>query len=195
MEVKSNVISLQALMGCEVSYGMQLFEKHSIIRYHHHVGSDDRLISGESKNRLLTRILTDLDSNYACIYGLSYALPEIAPGRAIAIYREKISILVFSGCEGKLVWFLFVDLEDPIPLAQGKSYTTKDLKAIYEEISDVDITPSVKFADIYNNKKAAVMAPLEEGIADVWYAGRLFLLGDAAHKVCQDDCEFVDYTF
>lgn len=38
------------------------------------------------------------------------------------------------------------------------------------------------------------MAALEEGITDIWYAGRMFLLGDAAHKVCQDDYKLVDFT-
>ncbi|EEA26596.1 monooxygenase, putative [Talaromyces marneffei ATCC 18224] len=124
-----------------------------------------------------------LDSNYACVYGVSYALPEIAPGRAITIYRKDISILVFSGCKGKLVWFLFINLKCSIPLKQGKRYSTQDLEAFYEQIADVVVTTDVKFADIYNNRKAAVMTVLEEGITDVWYAGRLFLLGDAAHKM------------
>jgi hypothetical protein len=69
------------------------------------------------------------------------------------------------------------------------------LEAVYEQISDVAVTPDVKFADIYNNKKAAVMAVLEEGITDFWYAGRFFLLGDAAHKVGQADRKLIDFTF
>lgn len=40
-EFKSSVILLQALMGCEVLYGMQLLENHSIIRYHQHICSND----------------------------------------------------------------------------------------------------------------------------------------------------------
>lgn len=39
------------------------------------------------------------------------------------------------------------------------------------------------------------MVALEEGITDIWYAGRMFLLGDAAHKVCQNECKLADYTF
>lgn len=78
-------------------------------------------------------------------------------------------------------------------MKQGKRYSTQDLEAFYEQIADVVVTTDVKFADIYNNRKAAVMTVLEEGITDVWYAGRLFLLGDAAHKVNQDDLKLTRF--
>ncbi|KAF3395382.1 FAD-dependent monooxygenase bik2, partial [Talaromyces pinophilus] len=150
-EVKPSVDSLESLMGCEASCGMQLLEKHSIIRYHQ-------------------QRPTDLDPNCASLYGIpvSYSLPEIAPGRAITIYRKDTSKLVFK---------------DTTTLSQGKRCTTKDLETIYEQKSNVAIKPDVKFAHIYNHKKAAVMAALEEGITDIWYAGQMFLLGDAAHKM------------
>jgi hypothetical protein len=84
-------------------------------------------------------------------------------------------------------------MEDTTTLSQGKRCTTKDLETNYEQKSNVAIKPDVKFAHIYNHKKAAVMAALEEGITDIWYARQMFLLGDAAHMVCQDDCKLFGY--
>ncbi|XHG07576.1 hypothetical protein AWENTII_010713 [Aspergillus wentii] len=125
-----------------------------------------------------------LDSLCACVYGISASVPQIGPGRAFTVYRRDVSALVFSGLGGVLYWFLFKDLKSPIQYGQKQRYDEKDIEAVYCHMADTMIAPGVRFSDIYRNKKAATMTVLEEGMANVWYSGRMFLLGDSAHKVC-----------
>ncbi|EKG18528.1 Monooxygenase FAD-binding protein [Macrophomina phaseolina MS6] len=122
-------------------------------------------------------------SKYACVYGMSDPLPEIGPGRAFTIHRANISSLIFSGMGGALYWFVFVDLKEAVELGKTKRYVEEDVEAVFSEMADVTITDDVTFSDMYRARRAAVMTPLEQGLVDTWFSGRMFLLGDAAHKM------------
>jgi 2-polyprenyl-6-methoxyphenol hydroxylase-like FAD-dependent oxidoreductase len=46
-----------------------------------------------------------------------------------------------------------------------------------------DITPSLKFKDVLDNKISSVLVPLQEYVFRQWHFKRIITIGDAAHKV------------
>lgn len=125
------------------------------------------------------------DAKYACVYGISNPVSNIEPGCNFFVYRPEASIIVFSGKGGVLYWFILNDLKQhPIRYETPQIFSEKDINVLYLTIADTTVTEGVNFADIYKQKRTAVMTALEEGVADSLFSGRLFVLGDSAHKVC-----------
>lgn len=92
-------------------------------------------------------------------------------------------MLIFSGKGGTLFWLLFQDLKTTVEFGKTTRFNAEDIEAVYAKVADTTVSADVKFSDVYRNKGTAVMTALEEGIVDVWSAGRMFVLGDSAHKV------------
>ncbi|KAF2137188.1 uncharacterized protein K452DRAFT_236177 [Aplosporella prunicola CBS 121167] len=122
-------------------------------------------------------------SKYACVYGISNALPQITPGRFFTVYQSDASLLIFSGMNGVLYWFLIEDLKTSVEFSENKRYAAKDIEAAYAKVANTTVTTGVKFSDIFANRRTAIMTGLEEGIAKNWVRGRMVLMGDAAHKM------------
>lgn len=62
-------------------------------------------------------------------------------------------------------------------------FTPEDARDACLEFSGSPVTENVNFGDIYQNRTASAMTPVEEGIASHWHTDKIVLLGDAAHKV------------
>lgn len=73
--------------------------------------------------------------------------------------------------------------EQTIKYEAPRTFSDDDINALYIAVADTTVTEGVKFADIYQRRRTAVMTALEEGVADSLFSGRLFVLGDSAHKV------------
>lgn len=72
------------------------------------------------------------------------------------------------------------DLKRTIAYERRERFFEQDIENLYAQVADKIVTV---FARIFENKRTAVMTALEEGIADHFFSGRLFVLGDSAHKV------------
>lgn len=114
---------------------------------------------------------------------MSNPLPQITAGQFFAIYRRKVSALVFAGLNGKLYWFLFKELDEPLGYGPQRTFTDADIHTVYTEIADAVVTDGVRISDVFARREVAVMTALEEGVGEAWFCRRLFLLGDSAHKV------------
>lgn len=75
------------------------------------------------------------------------------------------------------------DLKRTIAFEKCERFSEQDIEALYAQVADKTVTDGVVFASIFENRRAAVMTALEEGIADQFFSGHLFVLGDSAHKV------------
>ena len=74
--------------------------------------------------------LEDLRAEAACVFGISKPIPQIPAGRHFTVYRPKVSGLVFAGLNGRLYWFLFKLLPEPIEYGKATSYT----QAVRDEV-------------------------------------------------------------
>lgn len=127
--------------------------------------------------------LEDLRAEAACVFGISKPIPQIPAGRHFTVYRPKVSGLVFAGLNGRLYWFLFKLLPEPIEYGKATSYTQADIDEVIANISDAPVTDGVRWCDVWAAREQALMTALEEGLSHSWKSGRMLLLGDSVHKV------------
>lgn len=62
-------------------------------------------------------------------------------------------------------------------------YTDTDRDAMVKEHWNDIIQDDITFGELYESKVRAVLVPLEGYVFPKWHFGRIFTLGDAAHKV------------
>ncbi|KAI0115704.1 FAD-dependent monooxygenase [Nemania sp. FL0031] len=136
---------------------------------------DSSLLSGGS-------VLSANDFNFSTVYGMSAPTEGIAPGERFAVYREQETVIGFTGQGGIVFWFVFEDLKKSTPLSQAPQYTEADAETLCKTVAGVQVTPRLKFGDLFENRVAAVKIAIEEGIAREWHTDRVVIVGDAACK-------------
>ncbi|KAB8068834.1 FAD/NAD(P)-binding domain-containing protein [Aspergillus leporis] len=126
---------------------------------------------------------TYMRTRFACVYGVSPPVSGIAEGDCFSVYRERATILGFTGKNGTIFWFVFEDLGHALPLSQSPRYTAADVEGVCRAVADVQVLPGIPFKNILANRKVAVKVALEEGLAPTWHSDRMVIVGDAAHKM------------
>jgi FAD dependent monooxygenase len=122
-------------------------------------------------------------TRFACVYGISTALPGISEGQCFSVYRKEASTLIFTGKEGIVFWFVFEDLGEELPYEKTPRFKDDDIEATCQSVIHLKLTEEIEFGDIYARKTVATKIALEEGVAETWHHDRLVIVGDAAHKV------------
>ena len=122
-------------------------------------------------------------TNFACDYGISPPMEGILEGDTFLVYRKHATIIIFTGKDGIIFWFVVEDLGRAYPYADTPRYTSADVDALCQSVASVRLSPAIQFKDVYANRSVAVKVPLEEGMAKTWHTDRMVIVGDAAHKV------------
>ncbi|KAF7715895.1 FAD-dependent monooxygenase [Penicillium ucsense] len=120
------------------------------------------------------------DAQFVCVWGISDPVSSIGPGRSFTIYRPGESLLVFSGHGGVTSWFVTREIQAG---EASRQCSDQESQALCGQVADVTVTDGTKFAAILRQRRFTIMTALEEGLADRFSFGRLFLLGDSAHKM------------
>ncbi|THY13930.1 hypothetical protein D6D00_09988 [Aureobasidium pullulans] len=137
--------------------------------------------SGDPKQKM--RNTSCFTTRFACVYGISTALPGIYEGQCFSVYRKEASILIFTGKEGIVFWFVFEDLGEELPYEKTPRFKDDDIEATCQSVIHLKLTEEIEFGDIYARKTVATKIALEEGVAETWHHDRLVIVGDAAHKI------------
>uniref|UniRef100_A0A8H7K9I4 FAD-binding domain-containing protein n=1 Tax=Bionectria ochroleuca TaxID=29856 RepID=A0A8H7K9I4_BIOOC len=124
-----------------------------------------------------------LASRSACIFGCSNRIAGITGGQFYNSHRKNTGLFILTGKDDKPYWFLFDDFKEPIKYKETPKYTLEYVQALAEKSKDIIIIPGVTFGDLYAHRRDVTTVSLEEGIAPVWHAGRMFLAGDSCHKM------------
>ncbi|GME56978.1 Monooxygenase FAD-binding protein [Neofusicoccum parvum] len=122
-------------------------------------------------------------STYNCVFGVSKPVEGLRAGRNFRIFRPDVSVLVFSGKDGILFWFLFEDRKSLTEFKDIPRYLDEDAELLANKVADVTVSDGVVFSDVFRSREFMFMTALEEGIAENWFAGRMVLVGDSAHKM------------
>ncbi|KAJ5902602.1 hypothetical protein N7495_003130 [Penicillium taxi] len=125
----------------------------------------------------------DYSTRWSCVYGISSPMAGIGPGRAFTVYSQDASVMVFTGRDDACYWFIFGDLKRAIDYNSPEEFTETDKMEIAAKVADYIVTDGLRFGDIFVQRRTAIMMALEEGVADSFFSGRMFILGDAAHKM------------
>ncbi|EXJ84881.1 hypothetical protein A1O3_05556 [Capronia epimyces CBS 606.96] len=120
--------------------------------------------------------------DYGCVFGISNPCEGIEPGASNSVFKKHESYVINGGPEGRVYWFYFYKLVqraygDDIPV-----YTKDDEKKLLKLRENDDITPTLKFKQILDNRISSVLVPLQEYVFRQWYFKRIITIGDAAHK-------------
>ncbi|KAJ4214447.1 hypothetical protein NW759_010463 [Fusarium solani] len=125
---------------------------------------------------------TSVPCDYGCVFGISNPCNGIEPGASNSVFKKHESYIVNGGPKGRVYWFYFFKLPqraygDDIP-----TYTKEDEARVLKRAENDDITPSLKFKDVLDNKISSVLVPLQEYVFRQWHFKRIITIGDAAHK-------------
>ncbi|KAL2680355.1 hypothetical protein Neosp_007952 [[Neocosmospora] mangrovei] len=125
----------------------------------------------------------DLPCDYNCIFGISRPCQGIVPGGLHEVFRHGSSYLISGGQNGRVYWFRFEKLPQRLHGTQIPRYTQKDLEEVLDRASNDPILPGLTFSALIENRITAVLTPLPEYVYKKWHFGRIFTLGDSAHKM------------
>ncbi|GIK04356.1 hypothetical protein Aspvir_008437 [Aspergillus viridinutans] len=120
---------------------------------------------------------------YACIFGTSSAVPELEEGHLyLSVYDGK-SLILAPGIKGRLSWFIVLKLGKRYRYGSAPRFSTTEAAACCEKLTGLYIWKDIKFKQVWQNREAFTMTPLEENLFQNWHCGRLVCIGDSMHKV------------
>lgn len=120
---------------------------------------------------------------YACIFGISTALPGLKIGEHINSYSNGLCVITFHGKDGRIFWFILVKLKQRFQYPHTPRFSPDDAATFCEKLSTVRVWGNICVADLWKNKELASMTAVEEGLLQTWHFDRVVLLGDSVHKV------------
>jgi 2-polyprenyl-6-methoxyphenol hydroxylase-like FAD-dependent oxidoreductase len=121
-------------------------------------------------------------STYRCLYGCGPRLDGMEVGDMIESHSSEGLFQVLIG-DDMAFWFLFERL--PSTTRDWTSYSDEEVERFAAKHGNMPITEGghVHFRDVWESRKRAKLANIEEGIAKTWSKGRTVLLGDSCHKM------------
>ncbi|KAE8322239.1 hypothetical protein BDV39DRAFT_209999 [Aspergillus sergii] len=123
-----------------------------------------------------------LPATYACIFGISEGVPGIEKGTLNSVFNEKFSYLIPSGPGAKTYWFLVRNMGKTMYGPDIPRFTKQEEETLVKKHWDDQITPTVRFSDLYKNKTSSVYTSLPEYVYKRWYFQRIMTIGDSCHR-------------
>lgn len=121
--------------------------------------------------------------HYICNFGIAQDVPGWKYGHTYTITGKGHSQLVVPGPENRIYWFFFEKLPET---KYGKDVPrcTPEMEAEFiRKYEYAPITKTHTFGQLYAKRLFTTLTPLHEYVYDKWFFGRIFIMGDSAHKV------------
>ena len=122
-------------------------------------------------------------ADYACMYGVSRPTKNLAVGTFDRVVGKDLSFLHSVDKSGRVFWFVFKKLDRRYHVPNVPKFTKGDSEVLGQQCLSKQMTDSVTFGDLWNNRIMSTLVPLEEAWHDHWTWGRFACIGDAIHKV------------
>jgi hypothetical protein len=121
------------------------------------------------------------------MYGVSRPTSGLDRPEDSSIFNQvlghDLSFLYSNDKSGRVFWFVFEKLDKKHRIPNIPKFSDDDAVALADRSSSVQMNDKVKFADIWKNRLAYKLVPLEEGLFRHWTWGRIVCMGDSIHKV------------
>jgi FAD dependent monooxygenase len=121
------------------------------------------------------------------MYGVSSLTSGLDRPEDSSIFNQvlghDLSFLYSNDKSGRVFWFVFEKLDKEHRIPNIPKFSDDDAVALADRSSSVQMNDKVKFADIWKNRLAYKLVPLEEGLFRHWTWGRIVCMGDSIHKV------------
>lgn len=125
-------------------------------------------------------------AEYQCMFGISSPIPGLDAGMTDDTLARDVSMVVASGKDGKIFWFLFKRMPQVYHSHEIPRFDSADALKFAEQYFDFPVqsgASNIKFSDLWERRETATLVPLEEADFAHWTAGRIVCLGDSAHKM------------
>ncbi|CAG8052089.1 unnamed protein product [Penicillium salamii] len=123
-----------------------------------------------------------LPATYACIFGISEGDNGPKKGTLTSVVNEHFSYLIPSGPGKRTYWFLVHNMGQTFYGSDIPRFTKEEEEALAKEHWDDQLTPTLRFSDLYTSKIASVYTTLPEYVYKRWHFQRIMTVGDASHK-------------
>lgn len=131
---------------------------------------------------MLTPINLGLRCKYACIYGISLDVPQVAEGVQRSLLDEGLTIHLINGKGSKVFWFLIYEVSR-YHGSKEPSFQSSKAREICDDLRSKKVDENVLFGDIWSRCSVYKLTPLDEGMFKRYHYGRMLCIGDAIRKV------------
>lgn len=133
--------------------------------------------------QLLISSLQTWSSRIACIYGISSSHPLLTPVQQFTCYNNGWSMLIIVGQNGRIFWFLLLQLDQQYTYLETPRFSAEDAAAYSARLRGKRCWETVTFGEIWDRREISSMTPLEEMVFRQWSCQRMVCIGDSMHKV------------
>lgn len=127
--------------------------------------------------------MTELTAEYSCMYGISEPVKGLLQDSLIRTYGKDVSFLTTVDKNGQVFWFIFQKLSRKYTVPNEPRFTKEEAETQAKKLLSRQITDTVIFQDLWDQKVTFTLAPLEEAFFSKWTWERFACIGDSAHKV------------
>ncbi|KAI0142854.1 FAD binding domain protein [Xylariaceae sp. FL1272] len=157
------------VMGCDGVYS-------TVRRYMWEVANAEAPGSISEQEKLTLKV------KWMCLVGIGPNTPQLGTNDMTVVHDTQSSFLILTQ-PNRTFWFCFSHVDGPLGWPYQRAYSAADIEAVMGTIAKKPITDELKFRDLWEQRERAEIVPIEEGIFTRWHAGRVVIVGDAAHKV------------
>ncbi|CAG7984872.1 unnamed protein product [Penicillium salamii] len=138
-----------------------------------------RIADAEDPDYGTKRLAESITCTYRCMFGIAECPESMPKDTGFKSYHKY---LCQAGREGKLYFFAFIKNENQTVNHSIPRYTIEDEQAVVGEYGADILRPGLTFGDIYNQRRHAVLVPLQEYVLEKCFYKRAILIGDSFHK-------------
>lgn len=120
---------------------------------------------------------------FACVFGISNPVEGVKSWEHVIRYNPNVTLFVFPGTDNGIFWLLFRKLDRSYTYPNTPRFTKEDAISTCESLADLAVWETVRFGDIWRQRRTFHMTALEEGLLRKWHYGRIVCIGDSVSKV------------
>ncbi|KFA74418.1 hypothetical protein S40288_03978 [Stachybotrys chartarum IBT 40288] len=124
----------------------------------------------------------EVTCNYICDFGIAQNVPNWIAGETNMVQGNGRAAGVVSGPDNVVYWFMTERLPEPKRGADIPKFTAKEEVEFTRKHKDFQVTETVKFGDVIDNRKTSTLTALAEIVHKKWFFRRIIALGDSVHK-------------
>jgi FAD dependent monooxygenase len=124
-------------------------------------------------------------AEYACVYGISSAVPELMVGEQVIRFYDGLTIIAFPGKGGRVFWFVLQKMDQKYIYPNVPRFTKLDAERVCQGLETSTVWREVTFGHVWASREVYSMTASEENVFPHWNFGRIVCLGDSMHKVSE----------
>ncbi|KAL2820990.1 hypothetical protein BDW59DRAFT_174313 [Aspergillus cavernicola] len=142
-----------------------------------------RLVDDQEPGIMKTREKSGMTAEFACVFGISNAIPGLHSGEHFNVYGQGVTVMTFHG-KDRVYWFVINKMDRKYTYPDIPRYSQKDAaETCGSRFGHVRISGDVCIRHLWEKRMYGSMTAMEEGIFETMFHGRVVLMGDAARKM------------